>query len=131
MLKPRVPATISDRQFYQQLAIAGIITEHEALAANAAIIPPPLLDIIDEKTADQQFIDKDDRIWCSRVQAPKSPDHFDRYGIWHVLRTRSTPSFWPRVSSNAHVQGPHQPAKAFLGSRKCSKLTSALRPQRT
>jgi hypothetical protein len=55
MLNPRVPATISDRQFYQQLAIAGILTEDEALAANAAIIPPPLLDFIDEMPADQQF----------------------------------------------------------------------------
>jgi hypothetical protein len=55
MLNPRVPATISDRQFYQQLAIAGILTEDEALAANAEIIPPPLLDIIDEMPADQQF----------------------------------------------------------------------------
>jgi hypothetical protein len=55
MLNPRARATISDRQFYQQLAIAGMINQDEALAANAAIIPTPLLDIIDEMPADQQF----------------------------------------------------------------------------
>jgi hypothetical protein len=36
-------------------SIAGIVTQDEALAANAAVIPPPLLDIIDEMPADQQF----------------------------------------------------------------------------
>ncbi len=50
-----VPQSISDRQFFQQLAIQGIITEDEALASNAAVIPPPLLAIIDAMPADQQF----------------------------------------------------------------------------
>jgi hypothetical protein len=36
-------------------SIAGIITQDEALAANAAIIPPPPSDIIGEMPADQQF----------------------------------------------------------------------------
>ncbi len=52
MLNPRVPATISDRQFYQQLAIGGIIIQDERSSQNAAIIPPPLLDIIDEMPTD-------------------------------------------------------------------------------
>jgi hypothetical protein len=50
-----VPQTISDRQFFQQLANAGIISEAEALASNAAVIPAPLLAIIDQMPADQQF----------------------------------------------------------------------------
>jgi hypothetical protein len=50
-----VPQTISDRQFYQQLAISGIITETDALAANAAVIPPPLMAIVDALPADLQF----------------------------------------------------------------------------
>jgi hypothetical protein len=36
-------------------SIAGIITQGEAPAANAAVIPPRLLDITDEMPADQQF----------------------------------------------------------------------------
>lgn len=52
---PTVPQSISDWQFFQQLAIAGIITQDQALASNAAIIPPPLMAIIDAMPFDQQF----------------------------------------------------------------------------
>jgi hypothetical protein len=44
-----------DRQFYQQLAVMHVITEDEALASNAAVIPAPLLAIIDQMPAEQQF----------------------------------------------------------------------------
>ncbi|BEV44420.1 hypothetical protein [Afipia carboxidovorans] len=50
-----VPQSISDRQFFQQLAVQGIITEDDALAANAAVIPRPLLNIIDEMPVEDQF----------------------------------------------------------------------------
>lgn len=50
-----VPSSISDRQFFQQLSIEGIINESEALASNAAVIPPPLLAIIDAMPVEQQF----------------------------------------------------------------------------
>jgi hypothetical protein len=53
-----VPASISDRQFFQQLAVLGIITQDDALASNAAVIPPPLLTIIDGMPAEQQFAAK-------------------------------------------------------------------------
>lgn len=52
------PQTISDRQFFQQLAVQGIITQDQALASNAAVIPPPLLKIIDGMPADRQFAAK-------------------------------------------------------------------------
>jgi hypothetical protein len=52
---PPVPASISDRQFFQQLAVQGIITQDDAIASNAAVIPPPLLSIISGMPADQQF----------------------------------------------------------------------------
>lgn len=50
-----VPVSISDRQFFQQLAIEGVITEAEALAANAAMIPASLLAIIESLPDEQQF----------------------------------------------------------------------------
>ncbi|MBB4396677.1 hypothetical protein [Bradyrhizobium sp. ERR14] len=50
--------SISDRQFFQQLAVQGIITQDRALASNAAVIPPPLLAIIDSMPTDQQFAAK-------------------------------------------------------------------------
>lgn len=53
-----IPASISDRQFFQQLAIVGIITQDQALASNAAVIPAPLLTIIDAMPEDQQFAAK-------------------------------------------------------------------------
>lgn len=55
---PPVPQSISDRQFFQQLAVAEIITQEQALASNAAVIPAPLLAIIDQMAADQQFAAK-------------------------------------------------------------------------
>lgn len=55
---PPVPQTISDRQFFQQLAVVGIITEDQALASNAAVIPAPLLAIIEAMPAEQQFAAK-------------------------------------------------------------------------
>lgn len=53
-----VPQSISDRQFFQQLAAAGIITPDQALASNAAVIPAPLLTIIEQMPAEQQFAAK-------------------------------------------------------------------------
>ena len=53
-----VPQVISDRQFFTQLVVDGIITEDDALASNAAVIPPPLLEIIGAMPADQQFAAK-------------------------------------------------------------------------
>jgi hypothetical protein len=51
-----VPAVISDRQFFQQLAIVGIITQAEALAAvMTGTIPAILLAFIADLPADQQF----------------------------------------------------------------------------
>jgi hypothetical protein len=52
---PPIPQSISDRQFFQQLAVTGIITQDEALASNAAVIPAPLLTIINAMPSDQQF----------------------------------------------------------------------------
>lgn len=50
-----VPQSISDRQFFQQLAVQGIITQDEALHANAAVIPSELMTLIDGLPAAQQF----------------------------------------------------------------------------
>lgn len=55
---PLVPQSISDRQFFHQLAVVGIITQDDALASNAAVIPPPLLAIIDAMPLEQQFAAK-------------------------------------------------------------------------
>lgn len=45
---PTVPLTISDRQFFQQAAILGIISQPEALAAvQTGTIPPVLQSIVD------------------------------------------------------------------------------------
>lgn len=50
-----VPASISDRQFFQQLAIRGTITQEEALASNAAVIPEAILTMIEALPEDQRF----------------------------------------------------------------------------
>lgn len=51
-----VPASISDRQFFQQLAVQGIITQDEALAAvKTGAIPVALQQLINGLPAAQQF----------------------------------------------------------------------------
>lgn len=52
------PQSITDRQFFQQLAVQSIITEDEALQANAAVIPSELLTLIGTLPTDQQFAAK-------------------------------------------------------------------------
>lgn len=53
---PPVPAEISDRQFFQQLAIAGIITKDEALAAvKTGAIPAALSVLVTAMPVDDQF----------------------------------------------------------------------------
>ncbi|MXO73588.1 hypothetical protein [Alteraurantiacibacter buctensis] len=53
---PTVPATISDRQFFQQLALLGKITQAEALdAVGPGIIPASMGALIDMLPAEQQF----------------------------------------------------------------------------
>lgn len=50
------PETISDRQFFQQLAIAGLITEQEALAAvKTGEIPQALQTLIARLPPDRRF----------------------------------------------------------------------------
>lgn len=53
-----VPDTITDWQFFQQLAVLGIITKDEALASNGGVIPKPLLDIIEQLTPAKKFESK-------------------------------------------------------------------------
>jgi hypothetical protein len=53
-----VPQSISDRQFFQQLAVQSIITQDEALQANAAVIPSELMTLISGLPAEQHFAAK-------------------------------------------------------------------------
>lgn len=53
---PPVPASISDRQFFQQLAIMGVITEAEALAAvGPGVLPASMNALIEALPAPMQF----------------------------------------------------------------------------
>lgn len=53
---PQVPETISDRQFFQALAIEGIITQAEALAAvKTGDVPSGMLPLIAELPEANQF----------------------------------------------------------------------------
>lgn len=55
--RPPVPQQISDRQFFQQAAVAGLITQDEAIAAVATgTIPVVMQTIVDGiSDADQKF----------------------------------------------------------------------------
>lgn len=54
---PQIPETISDRQFFQQAAIAGLITQTEALAAvQTGTVPAILMNVVNSlPDAMQQF----------------------------------------------------------------------------
>lgn len=50
------PSEISDRQFFQQLAVDGLITEAEALdAVGPGVIPASMDGLIDDLPPEQQF----------------------------------------------------------------------------
>lgn len=51
-----VPETISDRQFFQGLALSGLITQEEALAAvGTGVVPAAMAAFIDQLPLEQQF----------------------------------------------------------------------------
>ena len=51
-----VPHVISDRQFFQQLAVQGVITQDDALAAvRVGTLPPALVQLVSALPPDQQF----------------------------------------------------------------------------
>ncbi len=51
-----VPVEISDRQFFQQMALDGKITKQEALdAVGSGIIPPAMDGLVDQLPEEQQF----------------------------------------------------------------------------
>jgi hypothetical protein len=53
---PPVPHSISDRQFFQQLAVVGVISQAEALAAvKTGEIPSPMQAILATLPDDQRF----------------------------------------------------------------------------
>jgi hypothetical protein len=55
-IPPSIPTEISDRQFFQQLATQGIVSQDDALAAvKVGILPSPLQAIVNGLPADQQF----------------------------------------------------------------------------
>ena len=50
------PSEISDRQFFQQLAIMGLISEDEAISAvSTGALPPVMAGFIDQLPANQRF----------------------------------------------------------------------------
>lgn len=64
------PIIISDRQFFQQLAIDGVITQDEALATADGTMPGLLLAIIGQMPAETQF---------SALMLVKNATTFERY----------------------------------------------------
>jgi hypothetical protein len=51
-----VPAVISDRQFFQQLAVQGVITQDEAIAAvSTGTLPASMAALVSQLPSDQQF----------------------------------------------------------------------------
>lgn len=51
-----IPEVISDRQFFQQLAVQGVITEDEALAAvGPGTLPDALIGLVKQLPQEQQF----------------------------------------------------------------------------
>lgn len=56
LVRRPVPAEISDRQFFQQMATEGKITQQEALdAVGSGIIPPAMDGLVDQLPENQQF----------------------------------------------------------------------------
>jgi hypothetical protein len=60
--------SLSRAQFFQQLAIAGIITQAESLAVYGGVIPNALLTLINGLPTDQQFKAKSLILGASEIQ---------------------------------------------------------------
>lgn len=92
-----VPSTISDRQFFQQLAIAGLITQDEALAAvQTGSLPAAFVTFIDQLPAAKRFDAKMKLTGATTFE--RSNPLTDAFGAMYGMNSEQIDELW-RVAS--------------------------------
>jgi hypothetical protein len=91
--KPEVPHEISDRQFFQELAIMGLITQDEALAAvMTGTLPAAMVGFISAMPADQQFSAR--MALCGATVFMRSHPLTDAFGAAQGLTSDQIDDLW-------------------------------------
>jgi hypothetical protein len=95
---PPVPQIISDRQFFQQLCIMGLITEDEALAAvGPGTLPASLSALVAQLPEDQQF--SANMLLKGATQFDRSHPMVAALGAAFGLQPNQTDQLWRNASS--------------------------------
>jgi hypothetical protein len=88
-----VPQIISDRQFFQQLAVAAMITDAEALAAvKTGDIPEAMETFIDALPADQQFAAR--MVLCGATQFSRNHSLVEQFGEANGMTSDQVDDLW-------------------------------------
>lgn len=88
-----VPPVISDRQFFQQLAMAGLITEAEALAAvQTGTLPAAILTYIDRLPVEQRFPAK--MLLTGATQFERANPLVDAFGAMYGMDKEQIDDLW-------------------------------------
>ena len=88
-----VPEIISDRQFFQQLAIAGMITDTEALAAvKTGDIPAAMETFIDSLAEGDQFSAR--MVLCGATQFSRNHPLVEQFGAANGMTDDQIDALW-------------------------------------
>ncbi|NTF80857.1 hypothetical protein G6K88_07770 [Agrobacterium rhizogenes] len=88
-----VPDVISDRQFFQQLAVAGMTTDAEALAAvKTGDIPEAMETFIDALPTDQQFAAR--MVLCGATQFARNHPLVEQFGVANGMTSAQVDDLW-------------------------------------
>jgi hypothetical protein len=92
-----VPASISDRQFFQQLAVKGNITQDEALAAVATgTIPAAMAALVGQLPADSQFAAK--MLLCGATIFERAHPLTATLGQMYGMDAAALDAFWQQAA---------------------------------
>ncbi|WP_203469724.1 hypothetical protein [Rhizobium rhizogenes] len=91
--KLMVPENISDRQFFQQLAISGLITDAEALAAvKTGDIPATMESFIEGLPTDQRFAAR--MVLCGATQFSRNHPLVAQFGAANAMTSYQIDDLW-------------------------------------
>lgn len=95
--KPPVLIDISDRQFFQQLSVMGLITQNEALAAvKTGEIPAAMNAFIGSLPADQQFTAR--MVLCGATTFSRTHPLVQAFGVGMGMSSEQVDELWIAAS---------------------------------
>jgi len=93
-----VPQTISARQFYQELAVYGDITQQQALdAVRSGTLPPLIADFISSLSADQQFTAQ--MQFSGGIAMPRHETLVEMFFVWDQWTSAEVDDFFREAAN--------------------------------